>query len=100
VTLALTHDSSPDAARLADIVGELSRLLDRIADAALVARGLADAVHWQAKAATEFRERSTTWAGDVSGLACMAETVRDDVARAQNQAAFAGSFPDLSGSRR
>ena len=80
---------------------ELARLIDRITDAAVVARGLADAVDWQAQAATAFRERTVQWAGDVSGLACLAETTRYDVARAQDRAAFAESFPGvLRGAQR
>ncbi len=74
---------------------ELARLIERMTDAATVARGLADAVHWQAKAASAFHDRATLWAGDVSGLACLAETARYDVARAQDRAAFADSFRGL-----
>ncbi|MFE5408305.1 hypothetical protein [Microbacterium sp. NPDC056569] len=85
----------PTSHQLAQVARELARLIDRITDAALVARGLADAVHWQAKAATAFHERATLWAGDVSGLACLAESARHDVARAQDRAAFAESFPGL-----
>ena len=81
--------------QLADAVRELSRLLDRIADAALVARGLADAVDWQAKAAMAFHDRAAAWAGDVSGLTCLAETLRNDVARAHERAAFAESLPGV-----
>jgi len=83
------------AHQLAEITREFSRLIDRITDAALVARGLADAVDWQAKAATAFHDRATTWAGDVSGLVCAAETARCDAARAHDRAAFAESFPGL-----
>ncbi|MDQ7877009.1 hypothetical protein Q9R08_03375 [Microbacterium sp. QXD-8] len=78
--------------QLAETVRELSRLLERITDAALLARGLADAVDWQAKAATAFHDRAAAWAGDVSGLTCLAETVRHDVARARERAAFAESL--------
>lgn len=74
---------------------DLARLIDRITDAALIARGLADAVDWQAKAATAFHDRATRWAGDVSGLACLAETARHDLARAQERAALAESFSGL-----
>ena len=81
--------------QLAQSVRELARLVDRITDAALLARGLADAVHWQATAATAFHERATIWAGDVSGLACLAESARYDVVTAQDRAAFAESFPGL-----
>ncbi|MBW9121608.1 hypothetical protein JNB63_16030 [Microbacterium trichothecenolyticum] len=87
--------------QLAQAARELARLIDRIMDAAVVARGLADAVHWQAKAATAFHDRATLWAGDVSGLACLAEAARYDVAQAQDRAAFAESFPGLfPGARR
>ena len=90
-------EPAADAAshHLAQIARELARIIDRITDAAIVARGLADAVDWQAKAATAFHDRATLWAGDVSGLACLAETARYDVSRAQDRAAFAGSFPGL-----
>ncbi|MFB7892021.1 hypothetical protein ACFC1I_07475 [Microbacterium sp. NPDC056044] len=89
----LPRTAEPASAQLAHVAHELARLIDRMADAALVAHGLADAVDWQATAATAFRDRATLWAGDVSGLACLAETARYDVARAQDRAAFAESFP-------
>ncbi|HKP07576.1 MAG TPA: hypothetical protein VJU58_10030 [Microbacterium sp.] len=85
----------PTSHQLAQVARELARLIDRIADAALAARGLADAVDWQAKSATVFHDRATLWAGDVSGLACLAETARLDVTRAQDRAAFAESFTGL-----
>ncbi|MFK4836363.1 hypothetical protein ACI3KY_11615 [Microbacterium sp. ZW T2_14] len=80
------------AQQLSHVERELSRLLDRVTDAAHAARGLADAVDWQAKAATAFHDRATAWAGDVSGLSCVGETARHDVARARDRAAFAESF--------
>jgi hypothetical protein len=80
------------AHQLAEIARELSRVIDRITDAAARARGLADAVDWQAKAATAFRDRAMCWAGDVSGLGCIAETARLEVERARERAAFAESF--------
>ena len=88
------------AHQLSLIEGRLARLIDRITDAALMARGLADAVDWQAKAATAFHDRATAWAGDVSGLGCVAEGARHDVARARERAAFAESFTDLLGAGR
>ncbi|MFK4807579.1 hypothetical protein ACI3KX_17100 [Microbacterium sp. ZW CA_36] len=100
--MTLVHPVADAAShQLAEVVRELARLLDRIADAALVARGLADAVDWQAKAATAFHDRATAWAGDVSGLTCLTETVRYDVARARERAAFAESLSAvLSGAGR
>jgi len=96
VTLALPAVDSA-ARRLAVIAHDLARLIDRMTDAALVARGLADAVDWQARAATAFHDRATAWAGDVSGLACLAETARCDIARAHDRAAFGESLPGLFG---
>lgn len=93
--MTLLPPTAAASIQLADVARELARLIDRIADAALVARGLADAVDWQAKAATAFHDRATMWAGDVSGLACLAESARYDVARAQDRAAFAESFAGL-----
>jgi hypothetical protein len=86
-------DSAAD--QLAQIGRELARLIDRITEAATRARGLADAVDWQAKAATAFHDRATTWAGDVSGLACTAETARLEVAQARDRAASAESLARL-----
>ena len=94
VTL-LQPTAEPASHQLAQAARDLARLIDRITDAAIVARGLADAVDWQAKAATAFHDRATRWAGDVSGLACLAETARYDLALAQDRAAFAESFSGL-----
>jgi hypothetical protein len=94
--VTLVTPAVPSAAhQLADIARELSRLIDRMTDAALLARGLAEAVDWQAKAATAFHDRAALWAGDVSGLACLAQTTQLDVARARDRAAFAESLPGL-----
>ncbi|WP_239453086.1 MULTISPECIES: hypothetical protein [Microbacterium] len=84
------------ADRLDAVAREIGRLIERMTDAALVARGLADVVDWQAKAATAFHERATGWAGDVSGLASLAETVRYDVIRARERAAFAESLSGIT----
>lgn len=83
------------AHQLAQVEREFSRLLERITDAAHLARSLADAVDWQAKAAAVFHDRATAWAGDVSGLSCPAETARHDAARARDRAAFAESLDSL-----
>ncbi|WP_426322701.1 hypothetical protein [Microbacterium sp. E-13] len=94
--MTLVPSAADSAAhQLAGIAHDLARLIDRITDAAARARGLADAVHWQAKAATAFHDRTTRWAGDVSGLRCVAETARLEVARARDRAAFADSFTRL-----
>lgn len=77
------------AARIDAVARELARLIERITDAAAVARGLADATDWQAEAARAFHERAAAWAGAVSGLTCAAESVRLDVVRARDRAAVA-----------
>ena len=44
---------------------------------------------------------ATAWAGDVSGLSCLAETARYDAARARDRAVFAESLTGLlSGAAR
>jgi hypothetical protein len=87
------------ADRIDALARELGRLIERITDAALVARGLADVVDWQAPAATAFHDRATRWAGDVSALACVAEDVRFETACARDRAAFAESLRDLAAGR-
>lgn len=81
------------ASELAGAVAQLRRLIDRISDAAVMARGLADTVDWQAKAATAFHDRATSWAGEVTGLGGLAENARQDVQRACDRAMFAESLP-------
>lgn len=81
---------------LAVVARELALLIDRIADAASAARGLAAATDWQARAATAFHERAGAWAGDVSGLVCLAETTRLEAAHARDRAALRATAPDLS----
>jgi len=80
------------AHQLSQIEREFSRLLTRITDAAHVARGLRLPVDRVGEAAGAFHERATAWAGDVSGLSCLAETARYDAARARDRAAFAESL--------
>ena len=53
-------------------------LLDTLND-----KGLAD---WQARAADAFHRQATQWAGEVSGLVCLAETARLSAARARDAA--------------
>lgn len=81
---------------LAIVARELAFLTDRLADAAAAARGLAAATDWQARAATAFHERADKWAGDVSGLVCLAETTRLEAAHARDRAALRATAPDFS----
>ena len=76
------------------MAGELRRLIDRIGEAAVVARSLADHVDWQSKTATTFHDRATTWAGEVSGLGDVAGAALHDTQRARDRALFAESLPD------
>lgn len=85
---------APDASashQLAIVARELDRLLERIEDAAALARLLSDQTDWRATAATAFHEKADAWAGAVSGLRCLAETAQLDAARARDRAAFAES---------
>lgn len=86
MTHPLGSPASSASSQLAAAVRELDGLIDRLDDAALGARGLAAATHWQAKAATAFREASAEWAGDVSGLRCAAESARSAIERARRDA--------------
>lgn len=95
MSLVLPAPGSP-LHQLTIVARELALLRDRLADAAIVARGLADATDWQAKAATAFHERATLWAGDVSGLGCLGEQAQAEVDRACDRARFAESFAALS----
>lgn len=82
--------------QLAIVTRELARLIDRLEDAAALARRLSGETDWQAKAATVFHERADAWAGAVSGLLGMAEAARHDAARARDRAAFAESARALA----
>jgi hypothetical protein len=81
----------PASHQLAIVVRELVRLIERLEDAAALARRLSGETAWQAKAATAFHERADTWAGTVSGLRCQAETLWLDASHACDRAAFAES---------
>ena len=89
MTLAYTSPAGTAAQQLTTVERQLALLIENLADAALVARGLAGATDWQAKAATAFHDRATLWAGDVSGLSCLAETARTDAAHARDRALYA-----------
>jgi hypothetical protein len=84
------------AAELAIVARELGLLIDRITDAATTARGLSGATDWQARAATVFHETADAWAGEVSGLVCVAETARLDAVAAWHRVALmaASMTPD------
>ena len=91
--VSLIPPVSTSASELSGAVAQLSRLVERIVDAAVIARGLADTVDWQATAATTFHDRATAWAGEVTGLAALAESARRDAQRACDRAMFAESLP-------
>lgn len=90
--MSLTSPLHSPAHELSAVAAELRRLSGRVADAAAVARGLADAVHWQSKAATSFYERATVWAAGVSALGDLADGARHDAQRAADAAAYAESL--------
>jgi len=89
VTYLSTGDSASH--RLAIVAYELACLIERLEDAAALARRLSGETDWQAKAATAFHDRADAWAGAVSGLRCLAETARLDAAQARDRAVFAES---------
>lgn len=73
-------------AELDIVVRELALVSDRLLEAARAARSLAAATDWQARAAVAFHEKAERWAGDVSALGCLAETVRITAVRAREAA--------------
>lgn len=92
--MSLISPTHSPAQELERVAGELRRLIARIGEAATVARGLADHVDWQSKTATTFHDRATAWAGEVSGMGCVAEAALHDAQRARDRAMFAESLPD------
>ncbi len=72
---------------LALVLRELAQIGELLHDAALVARSLSAQTEWRARSASVFRERATTWAGEVTGLECLLETARLSASRAAQQAA-------------
>lgn len=89
------HPGPATAASQLDIVArELAGLSERLVDHATSARGLAAATDWRARAAEAFHRLATEWAGEVSGLVCLAETARlcaeqaRDAAHRQIEAGF------------
>ena len=90
--------AAPASHQLAAVVRDLVMIIEQLTDAASTARGLAAATDWQSRAATAFHEKAESWAGEVSGLICLAETARIDAAHARDRAAsreadaFAAAF--------
>jgi hypothetical protein len=86
----MTHESSAGSAAAASqldiVVRELAVLSERLTGTAAQARGLAAATDWRARAAEGFHRLATQWAGEVSGLVCLAETARLSAARARDAA--------------
>jgi hypothetical protein len=76
-------------AALAGVTRELRSISEALDDAAATARMLDQATDWHARAAQAFHERAFAWAGDVSGLACLLESVILEVGIAQQRAAVA-----------
>lgn len=74
-------------AALAGVARELRAISVALDDAAATARTLDQATDWHARAARAFHDQAFAWAGDVSGLACLLETVILEVAMAQSRAA-------------
>ncbi|MCW3493014.1 hypothetical protein [Microbacterium sp. SSM24] len=86
MTDLLTHSST--ASRLEIVARELATLSERLSVAATGARGLAAATDWRARAAEAFHRLATQWAGEVSGLVCLAETARVSAVRARDAAVW------------
>jgi hypothetical protein len=79
--------AAPASHQLSVVVRELATIIERLTDAAATARGLAAATDWQSPAATAFHDQAESWAGEVSGLICLAETARIDASHARDRAA-------------
>lgn len=84
----MNDPAAPASHQLAVVVRDLTVIIDRLTDAAATARGLSAATDWQSAAATVFHEKAEAWAGQVSGLVCLAETARIDASHARDRAAF------------
>lgn len=65
------------------VVRELGMLGGRLLEAAARARGIAAGTDWHSAAARAFHERAERWAGDVSALTCLLESVRIATVRAR-----------------
>ncbi len=80
--------ASATLARLDVVARELDLLSERLFDLAATARGLAASTDWHARAATVFHDRADGWAGEVSGLGCLAETARIHAEQARYRVAL------------
>lgn len=78
--------SSSTTSQLEIVARELGDLSARLEEAAAIARSLAAATEWRARAAEAFHVLATHWAGDVSGMVCLAETARVATVRARDAA--------------
>ena len=83
----MNDPAAPASHQLAAVVRELATIIERLTDAAATARSLEAATDWQSAAATAFHDQAEAWAGEVSGLICLAETARIDAAHARDRAA-------------
>ncbi|MBW9092764.1 hypothetical protein JNB62_03605 [Microbacterium jejuense] len=86
----------PASHQLAIVTRELSRLVERLEDAAALARRLSGETAWQAKAATAFHERADIWAAAVATLPGLAESACQAAAHARDRAAFLESARAVS----
>lgn len=82
----MTYHSPGAASQLEIVIRELADLSERLVDEATSARGLAAATDWRARAAEAFHALARHWAGDVSGLVCLAETAKVCAAQARDRA--------------
>ncbi|WP_194410010.1 hypothetical protein [Microbacterium cremeum] len=84
----MNDPAAPVSHQLALVVRDLAVVIGRLTDAAAAARGLSAATDWQSAAAAAFHERAEAWAGEVSGLVCLAESARIDACHARDRAAL------------
>lgn len=71
------------------VLREMRQISDRLLSAAAAAKSLSTATEWRARAAEAFHTQAEQWAGDVSGLYCLAESARLATADARDDAALA-----------
>ena len=81
-----TMSAAAAASRLDIVARELAIVSDRLLDAAAHARALSAATDWRASAAEAFHTSAQAWAGEISGLVCLAETARLMAVRARDAA--------------
>jgi len=95
---AVTPDAAGDPAslQLAIVTRELSHLVERLEDAAVLARRLSGETAWHAKAATAFHERADEWAVVVAALPGLADAACRAAVHARDRAAFVESARAVS----